>query len=615
MCGIAGIINLDRNQACQEQDIKAMCDVITHRGPDDHGILIDNEIAIGHRRLSIIDLSSGHQPMTTSEGVYSIVFNGEIYNYKTLKKDFEKDGFKFQTNSDTEVILAAYQKYGVKCASMLNGIFAFAILDRKNRSVYLARDHMGVKPLYYHRNNSAFIFSSEIKSLFKSGYLNAECNLNAVPEYFMFRHVSGERSLFKDVYSLLPGHYMVLSDGKMDIQQYWSPLLTQEKINYSFNEALERLEDILVDAVKMQMMSDVPLGTFCSGGVDSSLVTAIAAQHSNQAINTFSVGFSEAEYDETKYARMVSQRYETQHHELVLGNQEFADYLPKMIHFNDEPLNFANSIQIFAVSELAKKNVTVVLTGEGADELFGGYPRYKIPTMVANLQALPFFLKWGADKLLSFSSDHRAKKLKAFLNTPVADVVMYNTASLSPEWKQQLFPNLTRDNFAYRSHTLNNISEKSSWLNKVARLDQSNYLVSILNRQDKMSMAASLESRVPILDYRVVEFANTVPDVFKQKGAKTKHILKVLAEKYLPHEVIYRRKSGFGVPLAAWLRDDNGLGLVAETVFSEMDMPELKINVDMKTVLQEHRIGKKDHSEFIWTAMNFCLWKQAFSIN
>ena len=615
MCGIVGIINFDKSHLCLKKNIEDMCNVIKHRGPDDKGVLIDKEAGFGHRRLSIIDIGGGHQPMTTVDGQLSIVFNGEIYNYKELRQSLEKEGSKFLTNSDTEVILESYRRYGVDCASKLNGIFAFAIWDRSSRSVYFARDHMGIKPLYYHMNNDALIFSSEIKSLFESGYLEPECNKDAIPEYFTFRHVSGERSLFKNVLSLLPGHYMIYKAGKIEIQQYWSPLNVNRKIDCSFNETMEQLEKHLIDAVTMQMMSDVPLGTFCSGGVDSSLITAIAALHSSQTINTFSVGFQEAEYDETKYARMVAERYGTSHHELVLDNQEFADYLPEMVYFNDEPLNFANSVQIYAVSKLAKQHVTVVLTGEGADELLGGYPRYKIPTMVAKLQTLPSPIKWTVGEILSLINDHRAKKLHAYLNTPLNDVVLYNTASLSQEWKQTLFPNLKSGDFKYRQETLHKIASNSSWLEKVSREDQSNYLVSILNRQDKLSMGASLESRVPFLDYRLVEFSNTINDSFKQKGTKTKHILKTLAEKYLPHEVIYRRKSGFGVPLADWFRKKDGLGRLADNVFETMSFSEISSQLDMQKVLQEHRNMQNDHSEFIWTVLNYGLWKQQFNIH
>ncbi len=615
MCGIAGIINYHKDKPCVEKNVEAMCNVIKHRGPDDSGVFTDGEVGLGHRRLSIIDLSSGHQPMASNDGRYSIIFNGEIYNYKILRQSLEKDGCKFNTNSDTEVILEAYRRYGVECASKLNGIFAFAIWDKSNRSLFLARDHMGIKPLYYHIGKDALLFSSEIKSLFESGLLIPECNNDAVSEYFIFRHVSGERSLFKNVLSLLPGHFMLYCEGKIDIQQYWSPLKTQKKLEMSFSEAVENLEELLIDSITMQMMSEVPLGTFCSGGVDSGLVTAMAAKISNHKINTFSVGFNEAEYDETCYARMVSERYDTIHHELIIDNKEFATYLPEMIYLNDEPLNFANSIQIYSVSKLAKENVTVVLTGEGADELFGGYPRYKIPTMVSRLQALPFPLKWSVSQILSRMNDHRAKKLHAFLNTPMNNVVMYNTASLSQEWIQTLFPEISPDNFDYRFGVLKNLAHDTSWLDKVSRLDQCNFLVSILNRQDKMSMGASLESRVPFLDYRIVEYANIIPDSFKQKGTKTKRILKTLAEKYLPADVIYRRKSGFGVPLADWLRQgSNGMGQVANDIFSEIELPELGENINLKNILTEHEKGINDHSEFIWTAMNFCLWKKTFNV-
>ena len=615
MCGIVGIIYSDLSRKCSKEKIQAMNDLITHRGPDDSGIYIENGMGFGHRRLSIIDLDSGHQPMLSPDGDLCIVFNGEIYNYIILRKELEKHGYVFKTNSDTEVILQAYRHYGTECAKKLNGIFSFAIWDTKNKTAYLARDHMGVKPLYYFKNNEVFIFSSEVKSLFESGYLHPECDFHRLPEYFIFRHVAGENSLFKNVKSLLPGNQLFLNNGQIEISEFWNPFQNNEYLELSFDESLEKLDCLINDAIDMQMVSDVPLGTFCSGGVDSSLVTAIASQKTTNSINTFSVGFNEAEYDETKYARMVSDKYGTTHHELVLDDLQFSEYLPSMIFHNDEPLNFANSIQIYAVSKLAKEFVTVVLTGEGADELFGGYPRYQIPKIVHQLQNIPGLLKWLVRQAMGGVKDHRIKKLQTYLSESMEDVLIYNTATLNKQNYNKTWQSFINDKFDYRDSVVSELENIHSWSGKTSRLDQKCYLLSILNRQDKMSMAASLESRVPLLDYRLVEFANSLPEKYKQNNFKTKMILKKLSEKYIPRDVIYRRKSGFGVPLSLWFRKQGGLGGLAKDVFEEVDLPELDEILDIKSIFARHQSAISDDSEIIWTTLNYALWKKAFSIN
>ena len=617
MCGIAGLIHFDSNKSCSESSLVAMRDVITHRGPDDKGIFLDGNVGLAHRRLSIIDISSGHQPMTTENGQFVLVFNGEIYNHRELRRELEQKGSKFRTNSDTEVILEMYRVYGSDSVARLNGIFSIAVWNKQTKTLFIARDHMGVKPLYYYIDNKVLIFASEVKALFESGLVKAECNTDAVPEFFMFRHVAGERTLFKNVHALLPGHHMTLENNKLSFAKYWDPLsISQEytKSDLSFDDALHQFEELFTDAVTKQMMSDVPLGTFCSGGIDSSLVTAIAAQNSDKAINTFSVGFHEAAYDETKYARMVSERYKTNHHELRIDEQQFTDYLPKMVWYNDEPLNFANSVHIYAISKLAKEHVTVVLTGEGADELLGGYPRYQIPRFVAKLQKLPKPIRSLASSMMGLFKDHRIAKLRSYLGTPLRDSILYNCSQAGLQSFKQYWPDVNESMFQFRADLLDRISDGKNQATNVAKLDQNSYLVSILNRQDKMSMAASLESRVPFLDPRVVEYANSLPGSYKIKGMKNKYILTKIAEKYLPHEVIYRRKSGFGVPLPEWLAADGGLGQLAQDLLSNTELPELESHVNVGNILTEHRNRTADHSEFLWTAMNFILWKKAFSI-
>jgi asparagine synthase (glutamine-hydrolysing) len=614
MCGIVGIYNRDREHSCSEERLLAMRDLQFHRGPDDQGIYLDGSVGMGHRRLSIIDLGSGHQPMMTPDGNLAVVFNGEIYNYMVLRSELEARGCVFRTHSDTEVLLHLYREHGEHGVSRLNGIFAFAIWEKKSRKLFLARDHMGIKPLYYYMGPRSFVFSSEVKSIFASGEVTARCNVDAVPEYFAFRQVAGERTLFQDIKTLLPGHCMTISDGVATVSQYWSPLGHAPRPARSLDDSVDELDALLTDAVSMQMMSDVPLGTFCSGGIDSSLVTALCARAAGRPIDTYSVGFHEAAYDETAYARMVSGQYATHHHELRLTNEEFAERLPKMVWHNDEPLNFPNSVLIHALSELAKRRVTVVLTGEGADELFAGYPRYHIPTLVARFQRLPRWVRSILATASGVAGDRRLRKLADQLERPMADVLMYNAATLEHERLCELWPEAGNRQFGYRMELLQKLGSEEGWLRRMSMLDQHTYLVSILNRQDKMSMAASVESRVPLLDYRIVEFANSLPDSHRQGQRQTKLILKRVAERYLPRDVIYRRKSGFGIPLSEWFRTNDGLGKLAQHELTDASFAELGGRVKASQLLDEHRSGKRDHGEFLWTMINFALWKKAFGI-
>jgi asparagine synthase (glutamine-hydrolysing) len=612
MCGIVGIYH--RNRKCSEERLLAMRDLQSHRGPDDQGVYLDGNIGLGHRRLSIIDLGSGHQPMLTADGDLCVVFNGEIYNYKALRRELEGRGCVFRTNSDTEVLLHLYREYGEKGVQRLNGIFAFAIWDKTARQLFLARDHMGIKPLYYFRSEHAFVFASEAKSIFASGEVTARCDSSAVPEYLAFRHVAGGKTLFKDIQTLQPGHCMTIAGGVISIRPYWSPIGITPAPQRSLEESVDHLDELLTDAVSMQLMSDVPLGTFCSGGVDSSLVTALCARAAGRQIDTYSVGFYETAYDETEYARLVSKQYATQHHELRLSNAEFTERLPKSVWHNDEPINFPNSVLIHALSEMAKKRVTVVLTGEGADELFAGYPRYLLPTFVARIQKLPHWVQRTLRAALGVFRDHRMHKLANQMREEMSDVLLFNSASLGHEQQSVLRHSLGAPMVDNRMGILRGAAGNFGWLRRIALLEQSTYLLSILNRQDKMSMAAGVESRVPILDYRVVEFANTLPDNYCQRLGHTKYILKKVAERYLPAKLVHRKKSGFGVPLDDWFRSDTGLGFLAQSVFNDDNLPETDRFMNAKTLLLDHKTGKGNHGELLWTLLCFALWKKQFGI-
>jgi asparagine synthase (glutamine-hydrolysing) len=609
MCGISGILYADRSRPCEPELIEAMRDVASYRGPDDAGIHLDGPLGLGHRRLSIIDLGTGHQPMSTCGGRYWIVFNGEIYNYQPLRQELLARGWTFQTHSDTEVILKLYAERGEECVHALNGMFAFAVWDAGQRSLFLARDRMGVKPLYYAETPEGFFFGSEIKSVFASGYIAPSCREEALAEYCLFRQVAGPDTLFRGVRSLPPGCTMTVQNGGLRIRKYWSPQPQGERPPMDFETAADRLTELLEDSVRLRLISDVPVGTFCSGGVDSSLVTAMAARQKGDRVNTFSVGFDESDYDESRYARRVSQQYGTSHHELRVGNVQFSDLFPKMVWHNDEPLDFANSVHIFALSELAKRHVTVVLTGEGSDELFGGYPRYRIPQLAAVWRHVPAVVR----RLVSAATrDHRFEKLERYAGLPPDDTMLYNPSYLSRELLADLAPRMQPFDSPYRRQCLRETAALNlEPLNRVSLLDQETFLVSILHRQDKMSMAAAIESRVPFMDYRIVEFANRLPAGFKQRNGAGKAVVKSVARRFLPAEVVDRRKSGFGVPLQRWFNSGEGLGeRLADTIQgAAADIFDRSV---LERLVSEHREGTRDHSEVLWTVLNLCTWRETF---
>lgn len=614
MCGIVGIVGRDGQSVERESFLRAR-DTMIHRGPDDAGLYLDGPVMLGHRRLSIIDLGGGHQPMSAADEAVWIVFNGEIYNFRELRDELASKGHVFKTASDTEVILHLYLEEGVRGFERLNGIFAFAIWDRRSQELHLVRDQMGIKPFYYADTPRGLVFASEVKTLLATGLVEPELEAEAIPEYLVFRDVSGERTLFRGVRRLLPGHRLTLRGGRIEIHRYWDLMPADpQRFDGSFEEAVDALESLLDDAVRMQMVSDVPLGTFCSGGVDSSLVTALAARHASGPINTFSVGFDEAAFDESAYARQVATHCGTRHHEIRISNRQFTDNLEKLIWHNDEPLHFPNSVHIHAVSELARQHVTVVLTGEGADELFAGYPRYQIPVLLARWRRVPGPARWLARSLGRAMGDHRVQKLDRFTGRPAGWDILMNSASSDA---QRLgIPGLDERLAVsdWRRAVYEATEGQGDPVTRVSLLDQQTYLVSILNRQDKMSMATSIESRVPFLDPRMVRFAHALPTPYKLGRLDNKRVVKALAMRHLPAAVIKRRKSGFGVPLAEWFRADEGLGGLLAAARDDALVGEVFGEGAVKALQEEHRSGHADHSDALWAALNLAVWRRMFSI-
>lgn len=612
MCGIVGLLLHDR--ACDPGILGRMRDVVRHRGPDDAGEFIDGPVGLGHRRLSIIDLGGGHQPMSTPDGRHTIVFNGEIYNYRELRAELEAEGVRFRTSSDTEVILQLHALCGESAVARLNGMFAYAIWDRTARTLFVARDRAGIKPLYYAQGPWGLAFGSEIKSLFESGCLSPRLDLSQVAEYLLFRHIAGPRNLFADVLALPPGHVMfAASDGRTTVRRYWSLADRPPVTSLPYAAAVDAVDAALSRSVRRQMIADVPLGTFCSGGIDSSLVTAIAARQAGRQINTFSVGFADSVYDESAFARQVAEACGSRHHEIQVSEAEFVALLPKLVWHNDLPLNFANSVHIYAVSELARRHVKVVLTGEGADELFGGYPRYAVPHLVELLNKAPRLLRTTAARTLAALPEHRLRKVGRFADRTVADAILYNASTIDPDLVDRLLDAaLERPVMTFRQQRSAAATASGGAFAAVARLDFEAYLLSILNRQDKMSMAASLESRVPFLDNEMIDLAGSLPQTHKQSLRHRKRVLKDVALRYLPRQIVERRKSGFGVPLREWFRGSGPAADLLREVTASSQLDGLISTKALEALRQEHVNGDADHGDLIWGIVNVAVWRNAF---
>lgn len=605
MCGIVSLYSTD-DGGIDMDTLASMRDSMTHRGPDDAGLYIDGSVGLGHRRLSIIDLSSGaRQPMSDETGRIWLVFNGEIYNFAELREEFVRRGYRFKTRSDTETILASYVLDGDSFVERLNGIFAFALWDSYKRRLLLVRDRMGVKPLYIWRGKGLVAAASEIKALLAHPLVRRELDYTLVPEYLAFRQFSGHKTLVKGVGQIPPGHMLVFDEAGEHDRRYWAlPYCVPDSL--SAEEDLDRVEALLCDATRMQMVSDVPLGTFNSGGIDSSLVTAFAAEARADRLNTFSVGFDDPRFDERPYAQLVADKYQTTHRSLVIDNPEYADHLPRVIWHHDEPLSHHHTVQLYLLSRLARQFVTVVLTGEGSDELFAGYPRYRSG---AALQVLGPAGRWLGRNLAPWlPSEDRTGfgKAKRALRLGGLGTVVEATKWVADEDLSAVVDSCEP---TVRSERLPAYPLNGDLVSRMLEQDQRNYLQALLMRLDKVTMAASLEARVPFLDHRLVELAATIPSTRKLHRWKTKYLIKQVAARRLPTELIYRRKMGFPVPVSAWLRNPNGLGRYLDLLLEPRSLQrEYLKRAAVERVVAEHRQGERDHHELLWGLINLELW-------
>ncbi|MDQ6785594.1 MAG: asparagine synthase (glutamine-hydrolyzing) [Acidobacteriota bacterium] len=626
MCGINGIAFSSRSQRqIDERVLLKMRDCIFHRGPDDGGVFVDGNIGLGHRRLSIVDVAHGAQPMFNRDKSLVIIYNGEIYNHADYRAELEAKGYKFETHCDTETILYLYEEYGAACVERLRGMFAFAVWDKRKRELFIARDRLGVKPFYYVSDEQGnLFFGSEIKTLIEAGATRAELNYNALPDQLANHGTSGEETLFKNVKRLLPGHFLIWRDENLKIEKYWDVSFEPKHEEKSDKDFIEEWRELFRKSVKLRLMADVPLGMFLSGGIDSSAICAMMSQMVNEPIKTFSVGFREREANEFEYARIVSKKFKTEHHEITITPEEFFAELPHLIYQEDEPLGFDSSIPLYFVSKLAQKYVKVVLTGEGSDEILGGYGRYlktlqllKYGEKYENLT--PQFLRSAVKSGVATLPNALNRKLKRTFLSLDADIenLYFDNFAIFPKRMQA---RLLTDEAKARIDKQNPYLQMQNWLkesdaenllDKLLYVDTKTYLHELLMKQDQMSMAASIESRVPFLDHKLVEFTAKLPERMKIRGRQTKWILREAMREILPAEILERPKMGFPVPLGNWLRGEFK-GYVDEYVLSERSLQRGIFNADfVRTLVAEHNTGE-DHGTRIFRLINLEIWHRQF---
>jgi asparagine synthase (glutamine-hydrolysing) len=616
MCGIAGYLTTEpapENWAVLER----MTDTIRHRGPDDSGYYQDDWASLGHRRLSIIDVAGGHQPMSNETGGVWIVYNGEIFNHAGLRPALEQSGHRYLTRCDTETVVHAYEEYGPDCVKLFRGMFAFAVWDRDNRRLFCARDRLGKKPLYYYWDGRTFIFASEIKAILAHPAVSPRLEESLLPEYLAFGYISEERTLFSGIRKLMPGHHLTLdlnaAAPKPQIRQYWeipAPVCVDSQNDTAWiRECRERLEE----TVHMRLMSDVPLGVFLSGGLDSSAIAAIMKRQSDGPVKTFSVGYEETAFSELSYARQVAQAIGTEHHQVIVSMADFFNALPQLVWHEDEPITWPSSVCLYFVSRLASQQVKVVLTGEGSDEMFGGYARYHF--FDVNQSLLPYYhilpapcrraiRGWVAASSL-LSANVRRKLQHTFVGREEGFESLYldNFYSAFPASAPAAYANFLR----YWNQT-----EGWETLARLLYTDQKTYLVELLMKQDQMSMAASIESRVPFLDHEFVEFSTRVPTRLKIRGGMGKYIVKRAVEELLPKQIVYRKKMGFPTPLRQWLLDNRAQSLLDWLSDPNGLVAACVDSAKLERLVRRQQSGAEDATDRVWRLLNLQIWGDLF---
>lgn len=633
MCGIAGFLSTEPagDRAGEwRKTLGRMTAAISHRGPDSEGFFADEHAFLGHRRLSIVDLSGGGQPMANETGRRHIIYNGEVFNHAALRPELERAGHRYQNRSDTETLLHAWEEYGAASVTRFRGMFAYCIWDQDRKTLFCARDRLGIKPFYYYWDGRTFLFGSEIKALLAHPLLQARFNDNNLAEYLAFGFVSNDETLFAGVRKLPPGHTLTLTlagnTPRLAIERYWdvpAPGTTQPGDPGDDAGWTAELRRRLEETVEMRLMADVPLGMFLSGGVDSSALAAMMQRMVSQPVKTFSVGYTEAPYSELGYARQVAEAIGTDHHEVKIGMAEFFSHLPKLIWHEDEPICWPSSVSLYFVSKLASEQVKVVLTGEGSDELFAGYERYGhylFNDKWARVYgaAVPAPLRRALRRMVEstplLNGNLRRKAMHTFLGreATLESLQLDNFyCALSEDDRAALAPAVTGNPYAaYRRFW--DAREDASLLSRMLYADQKTYLVELLMKQDQMSMAASIESRVPLLDHTLVEFAARIPDGLKLRGGTSKYIFKKAVEDLLPHSIVHRKKMGFPTPLRSWLRDERAAPLYDLLLRPDTPVAEYFDRKAVTALIDAHRSGTVDATDRIWRLVNLQVWAEVF---
>jgi asparagine synthase (glutamine-hydrolysing) len=622
MCGICGYVNSDSNESIDKQLLRDMCQVIAHRGPDDEGFYSAEHVGLGMRRLSIIDLVTGHQPVSNENGTIWLVFNGEIYNYMSLHADLEKKGHHFATKSDTEVIVHAYEEYGTYCAKMFNGMFAFALWDIPRQRLFIARDHLGIKPLYYWSGAGKFVFGSELKAVITHPSVPRDIDLVALDQFLTLEYIPTPRTIFQGIHKLAPGHHLIYEDGELSIAQFWDIPVIDTPLDEA--SCAEHLEELIDDAVRMQLMSDVPLGAFLSGGIDSSTVVAAMSKSSNLPVKTFSIGFEDATYNELPYARAVATRYQTDHYEEILA-PDIAETAQRLICHLDEPFGDFSIFPTFLVSEVSRRKVKVVLSGDGGDEIFGGYDTYVAQSWDQYYSRLPTTMRHRIlPSLMARVPPRPAKKglinkAKRFIEGAALPPSLQHTrwmmfmseADKTELYSAELGLSLNGDSsYAVMENYFRSRSDLDA-LSQQQYVDIKTYLVDdILTKVDRMSMAVSLEARVPLLDFRIVEFAVNLPARMKLDRGETKRILRRAMANRLPEVVLNKPKQGFSIPLKNWLRGPLKPMLTDLLSVERIRQRGYFKDTTVQEWVTEHLDGTANHSHRLWALMVLELWHQ-----
>ena len=615
MCGIAGFILMEPNTGLRGV-LERMTGAIAHRGPDADGFFADEHAYLGHRRLAIVDVATGVQPMFNEDGSVVIIYNGEIFNHALVRPELEAAGHKFFTDhSDTETLIHGYEQWGAKQLEHFRGMFSFVLWDRKTKRVFAARDRLGIKPFYYYWDGKLFAFASEIKALLEHPAISPQFEESLVAEYLAFGYVSEERTMFRGIKKLMPGHHLTLDvpSRSIKIEQYWDVPESTKTEKHSDQEWIEETRRRLEETVKMRLMSDVPLGMFLSGGVDSSAITALTKRMVNGPVKTFSVGYAEEKYSELGYAARVAKALGTDHHEIRVSMEDFFNTLPRLIWHEDEPITWPSSVSLHFVSKLAAEQVKVVLTGEGSDELFAGYGRYRSNLInqkaLGMYQVLPAGLRRGVRSWVSTTSLLRANIRRKVEHTFVG--------------RDEKLESLYLDNYysafsngpdpAYRNYMKYwNSRPGAELLPRMLYADQKTYLVELLMKQDQMSMSCSIESRVPFLDHQFVEFTTRIPQHMKIRGGEQKYIFKKAVEDLLPHDIVYRKKMGFPTPIRQWLMSPQAQPLFTALLDRNGFVAKYVSLDELRPLIERHLRDQEDATDRLWRLLNLQLWGDLF---